>query len=244
MSVPLSIYNLFPKRMPLSLGFSIYSLSFDGDDYVTLGNVLNWGATDSFTLTAWFKTSLSGVAQGIICKYPTGPNEYRVFIDTDDRLFFIVRDAGGGILSISGLGPIVTDGRWHHVAAVRDKSVNKGFLYVDGALVNPGGTSEDSGAITTTAPLLIGARTTDSWFFTGPIDEVCFYRRALSLGEIRYNILNYHNPIKSDMVLWLPMEEGVGTIVYDKSGYGNNGTIYGASWTKVKMWELRAEAGL
>jgi len=36
------------------------------------------------------------------------------------------------------------------------------------------------------------------------------------------------------MVLWLPMDEGSGDTVYDYSGEGNNGTIYGASWVDGK----------
>ena len=34
-------------------------------------------------------------------------------------------------------------------------------------------------------------------------------------------------------VLWLPLDEGSGTVAVDRSGKGNNGTIYGASWVYV-----------
>jgi|GEM_PF-2738822 len=34
------------------------------------------------------------------------------------------------------------------------------------------------------------------------------------------------------LVLYLPFEEGEGNIVYDESPYGNDGTIYGATWVK------------
>jgi len=33
-----------------------------------------------------------------------------------------------------------------------------------------------------------------------------------------------------EFVLYLPMDEGSGSTIYDQSGNGNNGTIYGASW--------------
>jgi len=36
---------------------------------------------------------------------------------------------------------------------------------------------------------------------------------------------------QSSLVLWLKFNEGNGTTAYDSSGNGNNGTIYGATWT-------------
>ncbi len=38
------------------------------------------------------------------------------------------------------------------------------------------------------------------------------------------------NPPDQSIVLWLPMNEGNGTVAYDLSDYGNNGTIHGATW--------------
>ncbi|MEM3579288.1 MAG: LamG domain-containing protein [Candidatus Bathyarchaeia archaeon] len=40
--------------------------------------------------------------------------------------------------------------------------------------------------------------------------------------------------VDASCVLCLPLDEGQGTIAYDKSGKGNNGTIYGASWVDGK----------
>ncbi len=40
------------------------------------------------------------------------------------------------------------------------------------------------------------------------------------------------DPLLRGLVLWLRMNEGSGTTVYDASGNGNNGTIFGATWTE------------
>lgn len=48
------------------------------------------------------------------------------------------------------------------------------------------------------------------------------------------------------VALWLPMQEGTGTTVYDKSRYGANGTISGAAWStgnKAGRSALDFEAG-
>ena len=45
-------------------------------------------------------------------------------------------------------------------------------------------------------------------------------------------ILIFTQPVMGDnLVLNYPMDEGNGDTVYDKSGNGNNGDIYGAHWT-------------
>jgi hypothetical protein len=41
-------------------------------------------------------------------------------------------------------------------------------------------------------------------------------------------------PSDDGLVLYLPFSEGTGTIAHDKSPYGNDGTIYGATWTNGK----------
>jgi hypothetical protein len=62
------------------------------------------------------------------------------------------------------------------------------------------------------------------------IASVKIWARALSDQEINAEFDNPYSPPTSGLVLWLKMDEGSGTVVYDYSGNGNNGTIYGATW--------------
>jgi hypothetical protein len=57
-----------------------------------------------------------------------------------------------------------------------------------------------------------------------------FYNVALGDSDIQWNYNNPESPVTTGLVLWLRMNEGTGTVVYDSSGNGNNGTIYGAKW--------------
>ena len=100
-----------------------------------------------------------------------------------------------------------------------------------------------------TVPLRIGyasdAALGGPYYFDGYISFVRVYERELTDRERQYNMLNYHNPVRDGLVLWLDFEEGCGDKVYDKSGRGNHGTIYGgAKWVRVRQYELRAEVGL
>jgi len=40
-------------------------------------------------------------------------------------------------------------------------------------------------------------------------------------------------PVLEGLVLWLPMDEGEGSVVNDKSRFGNHGTIFGAQWVSL-----------
>ncbi len=79
---------------------------------------------------------------------------------------------------------VVTNGQWHHVGLVYDITAMKRHLYVDGAEV-----AVDQGIIAgvkSTAGLYIGAgQTLDAGtFFSGLIDDVRIYNKALSPAQI------------------------------------------------------------
>jgi hypothetical protein len=68
------------------------------------------------------------------------------------------------------------------------------------------------------------------YFFKGRVGGVRVYNRALSASEVADLYNNPYAGPTQGLVLWLPMNEGTGASVADKSGQGNNGTIYGATW--------------
>jgi hypothetical protein len=60
--------------------------------------------------------------------------------------------------------------------------------------------------------------------------ELHIFSRALKDDEILWDYNYPYNPIRNGLVLWLPgTDEAIQPPTwYDKSGFGNNGTIYGA----------------
>lgn len=114
---------------------------------------------------------------------------------------------------------------WHFFTAVlTDELVNK--LYVDGVLVGTGQLSLDDWA-SYQGQLYIGQRGTSSWngFFSGKIDDIRIYDRALSLYEIR----QLYNTSCSNFGLcaFYPFNGNA----HDESGNGNNGIVFGATLT-------------
>lgn len=65
--------------------------------------------------------------------------------------------------------------------------------------------------------------------------------KAQGQGQSGYSyMISHYFPVNLDRVLWLPMQEGSGSIVNDRSGHGNTGTIDGAAWQRLPsgLWYL------
>jgi len=243
MSLPLSVYERLPKRLPLSLGFSRYSSSFDGiDDRIEVPDSPSLRITDAITVVALVKPlslpfSLNRIARKWDTDWSTFWDGWRLSITSDGKIAWNWSDGtfpNVGIVSVSPISLL----KWSDIATVIDGTV--GRIYINGKL----DIEEDKGRTLnfSTLPLWVN----DPWTerLNGIIAHFLLYNRVLQGWEIRHNMLNYHSPVRDGLVLWLDLEEGVGLTAYDKSGYGNNGTIYGAIWVRNKMWELRAEVGL
>lgn len=71
-----------------------YALSFDGgDDFVNMGDVLDFERTDSFTIETWIKMgSLTGIVPSIVAKRGGSSSNYKGYIlgyhTTNNKLSF------------------------------------------------------------------------------------------------------------------------------------------------------------
>ena len=164
--------------------------------------------TGSFTIDAWVSTTQTTGTQTVVSKYECGqtcPSSatslYFLYVN-NGKIAGQLRSAGspGGASGSSGqflqgTQFEVADGAFHHLALVRDMAAQEMRLYVDGRLDNSAPLSlEAQGAIKDDDgepdPLLIGAvfvggTTTKTNFFTGRIDEVDVFNRALTVNEIQ-----------------------------------------------------------
>lgn len=143
-------------------------------------------------------------------------------------------------------GAVVRDGGWHQsafmLAGAGQNDALTARFNLDGVEIALAGTRVTHAQIAKSG-LRIGNRRFYN-YFDGLIALVLLYNRVLAADEVRWNRVNYHNPVRDGLVLWLPMEEGAGLTAYDKSGLGNDGSLLpGAGppiWERVRQWELRA----
>jgi len=234
-TVPKSVYPTRPETLPKSLGFSRYSLEFDGvEDYVGVpySSELN---PDIITVLAWI--------------YPTANERTGVVIHGDRLLRRWDTGANASVTDSAGTTFEISAGdwmdSWKHVAMTYDK--NTLALYINGEQVNSA--SADGNPLQDhTDDIWTGRRLWGDEYFTGKIDEPMIYDRVLSQSEIRSMMLNYHAVSKDGLVGWWRFEEGTGLTAHDKSGNGNDGTLNPSddppAWKDVKKWEFRARVGL
>ncbi len=179
-------------------GISNYALAFNGSNsYVfgsdgmvggTSGPGLDIGTRD-WTVAAWVKTTGSGM---IVTKMGwiggANPDGWGLSISGNGTIGAVLHKSSVGTVNIfAGDGKIVNDGKWHHIAAVFNRTASM-IRYVDGLA---SGTQYSLTAlagqtVNNTMELRIGARDQagDEVFFNGLIDDARVYARGLSPAEI------------------------------------------------------------
>lgn len=204
--------------------------SFDGvNDYVLLpdniGNI-NLNGSSSFSLSAWVKDGARTTTDNtLLSLFAT----HSITLDTKEyndptfRSAFKVRNStDNSEVALFG-NPLPN--KWVFLTAVYDISSGMS-IYEDGTLVN---SNSWVGAIKpATENNLIGSRLINAGFINGTIDEVRIYNRSLSAEEIKELYLS------KGLVGHWKMDAGTGsnsTKAIDSSGYGNTGTVTGATFT-------------
>jgi hypothetical protein len=135
---------------------------------------------------------------------------------------------------------VVTDGAWHHVAAVVDRATGGSVsLYVDGVLQGSTATS-GLGSVTTTFPLAVGqdGRLTYSVAHTSTfIDEVRVWNRALMAADVMAEAKTLcvasstAASYPSNLVTHLRFNEGTGLSSVNSGSVGGSATVAGTVWT-------------
>jgi len=210
------------------------ALYFDGiDDMVDCGNDESLNPTEEITLCAWVLLKEKKI-QGIIAK----DGYWHLECYHDGKFAFEGQFGGDWQILTAPSSPDLN--KWYFVCGVF--KANYVGLYVNGEEVSSDDWGEGIGTLSERG-VYIG-KTVWAWYaennkyFNGTIALVRIYERALSAAEVLYNKEHPYNPILHGCVLWLghdSIDEGAG-MWYDKTSYGNDGVIYGA--TAVEMNKL------
>ena len=219
-----------------------YALEFDGEnDYILLSEVIDIGSTSS-TVSMWVKVPVVGEDDltadervGILLgigRYSPKPNA-NWEINSDGQIRIHWNEAEIDFPGYSDL----RDGKWHHIAFVRDTSNNSLKGYVDGvAEIDENDYGTD---VTFLRPFYVGCdyRRTDfnefnDYHFHGLIDELQIWdiarTQAQIIADYKTGITNPFN--NSNLKLYLRMNNGVGTTVFDHSSNMVHSPITSATW--------------
>jgi hypothetical protein len=177
----------------LTNGKSGAALVLDGtNDYVEApaSSLLDVGTGD-FSFDGWLRPNTLGTTQVIFDKRVGSGSTLRgySFFLYGSQIGVQLADSSGYSNYLSSSVSHLADGAWHHVAVSVQRNSPTGIrFYVDGvALTTTGNPTTRIASLTTSSPLRIGTRTTDTaltGWFGGAIDEIAFYRRALTPAEV------------------------------------------------------------
>jgi hypothetical protein len=146
-------------------------------------SVLNF--TNSFSISAWTQSNASdAVYDGFIGKYNGGGSGWDLGIH-GGKPRMTTRGSSG--IDTNAVGSSVYDTAWHHIVAVCTLSSIK--IYEDNVLINT--TNGTWTPVTNNASLTIGNRAGSNQY-TGTIDDVRLYNRALSAIEVQALYSNYY----------------------------------------------------
>ncbi|HWM10432.1 MAG TPA: LamG-like jellyroll fold domain-containing protein, partial [Solirubrobacteraceae bacterium] len=155
------------------------ALSFDGvDDWVSVPHAAALNLSAGMTLEAWVRPTALGSWRSVVMKEQASALPYALHASTGEGV------PAASVFTSSALTatgpPPLGLATWTHLAMTWDGSVLR--LYVDGAEV---ATQPAPGALlTSTGQLRIGGNSLRGEFFSGLIDEVRVYDRALSATRI------------------------------------------------------------
>ena len=207
-------------------------LDFDGDTNEVTTNYSGSALPGNKTYSWWMKSSQTS-------------RNYAVFGYGSNKTAFVPNFSGGKPLMWNGASWFVywdateddNDGEWHHWMLYNDVlAITGSKVYVDGTLLDVSSYHSTGTLLTHSQPLTIGSyqnnSTNEGRHFSGSIKEFSVFP-----GDKTSNASTYYNngtpydvTNEADLQGYWRMDENQGTIAYDSSGEGNNGTIDGATW--------------
>jgi hypothetical protein len=209
-----------------------YALSFDGvDDNVQI-SPLNGVSGFPVTAALWLKMLAANPSQ---YQQPAGqyPNLYIENPPNTYELRATLKDTGGVWKYVIFTSDWRVDYGDNFIYIVMVFEQTKLSVYANG--VYKGSVSATPGYTFQYPTEWYLGRAYYGYYANCIIGEVSIYSRALSLDEILWNYNYPGNPVRNGLVLWLPATDDAiqPPTWYDRSGFNNNGTIYGATKTQV-----------
>jgi hypothetical protein len=222
-----------------------WCLNFDGSgDWVSIPDTAALNITGDITIAAWVYFAKGGAEQSIVAKtltsgHTNSPFDFRTNVENPPKLDIVRSDASGHEV-VHGTQPVPLNS-WHHVLVRVENKVAD--FYIDGVLTDSYGTLTKTPTVNS-KPLYIGRRD-DGLYFTGRVNAVRIYDRALSAEEIwqlyeEWLSKKATNPNPADgetgvdpnaVLIWSPGKDAVTHDVYFGMDFNevNDADIYDAN---------------
>jgi len=166
-------------------------MRFDGtNDQINTGTTVLLANLPAFTICLWFR-SASTAAQQLYTENISGWPDLHIVINWGDPTKIYFNNYGNtGQVESSGVPAFALDSNvWQHVCGVQ-RSKSSGEIYSNGKLI---GVSTGTVGTSTPSARAFGASPQGSNLFSGALDDVCTWTRALNAAEIQQVYIESQN---------------------------------------------------
>ncbi|MDO8429607.1 MAG: LamG domain-containing protein, partial [Candidatus Daviesbacteria bacterium] len=150
---------------------------------------LDFGATEDLAISLWYKSDSAtnpSAIEYLVNKASATVAGYAIYANTDGTVCFGIDDDTTWSPDVASCTTTdVYDATWHHIAAVRNTTLDTTYIYIDG-LSRDSDTDSTSATLENSEIFYIGDRdgTDNGDEFAGDIDEVKVYRLSLTVTEV------------------------------------------------------------
>jgi hypothetical protein len=229
-----------------------YTFNFAGSKLPDHGNMIEYVAVDkrietaNFTLEAWIRTSDNSTtgsqgyeATSLFNSDKAGSaNDFTMGILNNKIAFY-----DGSISQSTFGGKNVVDGRWHHVAVVREAQVAV-RIYVDGELDTENTSGAGRATLNENSYIALGGNPGYApQSFQGSMDEVRIWTTARTAMELMDNMRSPLPTNSAGLKAYYTFDIGINdetTTVADLSGNGNTAAIGNTGTTQIGRTESYA----
>ena len=212
---------------PLPPSFTnTYSLDFDGmDDYVDIGNTINFDYNDTFSYSFWVKPNVVSGVKYLFSKYVLSGRGILMYYNssgaaTPAAISFNLYNTNGGSTATrkritTTTGNILTKGVWNNIVITYDGSgLGSGIkLYKNGASQTVTVTQDNlqNQTIVNTNDAYLSSSSGASAFLAGNLDEFAIFNTELSSADALsiYGIGQPTDLTNLSPVAWYRMGDGV-----------------------------------
>lgn len=185
--------------------------------YAAHNSAFNLADNQSFTVTAWVKTT-SSTNQLLLAKRLNAAGSGYELWQLNGYFAVNYTHSNGSSSGLPG-GSLykINDGKWHQLAFVVDITKNMYYMYVD-AKVDVSKALVSTTGFTNTDRLYFGIRGNISMPLDGSMDEVRIYNKALSQTELLTDMAATVTSSTDNLTAAWNFEEGSGTLAADIKG--------------------------
>lgn len=181
-----------------------------------------------FNISIWYKPGAYPGTEGNIICHSIGSTGFRFMVEANSTQLYaaIYTDAGVKFVNFKGAG-FGRSSQWSNLVLTSVPGSHKGYL--NGVLVDT-----EAGTIVPTSStyVRIGATNAPISYSSGNVSNYVLHNTTTPWTAAQVLALYNNGTVPTGATAVYPLSEGAGTVAYDTSGNGNNGTITAGTWSR------------